>query len=226
MMTRPLFHGSVLAGVAALHLVALFGLSAWARQTPPLATPQVLSMTLVAQSDEAPAAAPRPAPPRPRAEPPRPMPKATPAPTPRPPVTAAPSPRAVSRPEPAREAPTAAPAAPASPTPAPVADAAPRAAAPSKPQYNAGYLNNPKPAYPALSRDLGEEGTVRLLVEVSARGEATAVSVAASSGYPRLDRAAQGAVRQWRFVPAKRGDEAVADSVIVPIHFSLRTEAS
>lgn len=30
-----------------------------------------------------------------------------------------------------------------------------------------------------------------------------------SSGHPRLDDAALAAVRQWRYVPAKRGDEPI-----------------
>ena len=39
----------------------------------------------------------------------------------------------------------------------------------------------------------------------------------------RLDRAALSAVKRWRFVPARRGSEAVAGRVIVPIHFNLKT---
>ena len=41
-----------------------------------------------------------------------------------------------------------------------------------------------------------------------------------SSGYPRLDEAAVAVVRdRWRFVPARRGEEALAAWVRVPISF-------
>ena len=60
-----------------------------------------------------------------------------------------------------------------------------------------------------------------LRVLVGADGQAQAVDIAASSGFERLDRAAQDAVRRWRFVPARRGNDAVAAYVNVPIAFSL-----
>ena len=47
------------------------------------------------------------------------------------------------------------------------------------------------------------------------------VDVAQRSGSRDLDRAAVDAVRQWRFVPARRGEEPIAASVVVPIVFSL-----
>ena len=37
----------------------------------------------------------------------------------------------------------------------------------------------------------------------------------------RLDQAALDAVRQWRFVPARQGEQAVAAWVLVPIQFAL-----
>ena len=66
-----------------------------------------------------------------------------------------------------------------------------------------------------------EEGKVLLLVQVSAHGTAAHVRVRQSSGFTRLDDAALEAVRQWHFVPAKRGEEAIAASVIVPIVFRI-----
>ena len=39
---------------------------------------------------------------------------------------------------------------------------------------------------------------------------------------PRLDNAAQDAVWRWKFVPARRGDEAVSAWVLVPITFNLK----
>ncbi|MGL6071203.1 energy transducer TonB [Craterilacuibacter sp.] len=94
------------------------------------------------------------------------------------------------------------------------------------PQYRGDYLHNPRPAYPPLSLELAESGTVELRVDVSAAGQALAVELAKSSGYPRLDRAAREAVRQWRFTPARRGAQAIAHRFVVPIHFSLKSVQS
>ena len=91
----------------------------------------------------------------------------------------------------------------------------------SAPRFDAAYLNNPAPAYPAVSRRLGEEGRVLLAVQVDADGAPRQVRIARSSGYPRLDAAAQVAVEKWRFVPARQGEHSVAASVNVPIHFRL-----
>jgi periplasmic protein TonB len=89
------------------------------------------------------------------------------------------------------------------------------------PSFNAGYLHNPPPSYPSVSRRMGEQGRVLLNVTVSAEGGALSVALHASSGSNRLDEAAIAAIRKWRFVPAKRGGQAVSASVIVPIKFSL-----
>ena len=91
------------------------------------------------------------------------------------------------------------------------------------PSFTADYLVNPAPAYPPLSQELGESGQVRLRVAVDASGAPSQVEIAESSGFTRLDRAALSAVKRWRFVPARRGSEAVAGRVIVPIHFNLKT---
>lgn len=61
-----------------------------------------------------------------------------------------------------------------------------------------------------------------LHVQVSADGKPLVISVAQSSGFPRLDKAAESAVKGWRFVPARRGDEALASWVDIPIQFSLK----
>ncbi len=110
---------------------------------------------------------------------------------------------------------------PPAPPPQPIA-AAPAPPAPLvAARFDADYLHNPKPVYPPLSRRQGEEGKVLLKVRVSAKGDALDVALAKSSGFPRLDNAAIDAVSRWRFVPAKRGDETVDSSVVVPITFAL-----
>ncbi len=146
-------------------------------------------------------------------------------PRPRPVAKAAPPP-----PEPAPvlavpvDAPAAATAAaaPAPRIPAPRPLAASDEPAPvSPPVFHADYLDNPAPAYPALSRRLGEQGKVILRVLVNAAGTADEVQVRSSSGHARLDEAARDTVRRWKFVPAKRGNEPVQAWVQIPISFRL-----
>ncbi len=103
----------------------------------------------------------------------------------------------------------------------PPAEAAPAAVPVSAARFDADYLHNPKPAYPIVSRRNGEEGKVQLRVRVATDGSAMEVEVKQSSGFPRLDAAAREAVLKWRFVPAKRGSDAIESWVGVPIVFSL-----
>ncbi len=88
-------------------------------------------------------------------------------------------------------------------------------------RFDADYLQNPSPIYPALSRRLSEEGKVVLRVHVNTTGQATEVAIRTPSGYARLDNAARDAVQQWRFVPARRGDSPIDAWVLVPIVFKL-----
>ncbi len=117
--------------------------------------------------------------------------------------------------------------APPAPKELPPAAPPPSAAQPAQdayqePRHDADYLRNPSPGYPRASRSLGEEGTVRLRIEVSAEGKPLQVLIEKTSGFPRLDRAAQETVASsWRFVPARRGQQAVTAWVIVPVTFSL-----
>ena len=109
-------------------------------------------------------------------------------------------------------------ASPSQRSPAPAA-AAP--AAPSQPRFDAAYLNNPAPSYPALARRLGEEGTVRIRVWVTREGRAGKVELSQSAGSPRLDRTALETVSRWRFEPARERGEPVDQWVTVPIKFKL-----
>ena len=78
------------------------------------------------------------------------------------------------------------------------------------------------PTYPASARRLGIQGTARLKVQVLADGRVGEVLVETSAGHPDLDQAAADAVRQWRFEPARRGTEAVATWVLLPVQFQLK----
>jgi len=91
-----------------------------------------------------------------------------------------------------------------------------------QPKFDADYLNNPKPGYPSISRRLGEEGVVMLRVYVSAQGTPNQIQLLKSSGFARLDQAAQEAVGRWRFIPARQGKIATDAWVQVPVSFQLR----
>ncbi len=91
----------------------------------------------------------------------------------------------------------------------------------SEANFSANYGTNPKPKYPAIARSRGWQGQVLLRVKVTADGLSEAVTVHHSSGHEVLDESAVAAVERWQFIPAKRGNSAVASTVIVPIIFTL-----
>jgi protein TonB len=214
----PLGLALVVAAHVALLLVLLL-----VRATPPQAPAAVLSVSLLPLAPEPlaePVLQPKPQPqpqPQPRQAAPRPVRLAVPADAPVAPTPARVEPVPVVEAQPTPVAPVAATPAAAQAVAAPAPTPAPQ-----PPRFDADYLDNPKPHYPALSRRMGEEGRVLLRVRVDARGEALTVDLHTSSGSPRLDQAAQDVVRRWRFVPARLGSEAVAATVLVPIAFSLK----
>ena len=153
--------------------------------------------------------------------------KVAPKPTVRP--QAQPQPAAITDPAPSPNAPlvSVAPPAPSPPvaeTPAPPAAAAQVvAAAPAVqlPSSSADYLQNPKPAYPPLSKRLGEQGKVIVRVRIGADGAAQKAEIGKSSGFERLDQAALNTALKWRYVPGKRGGIAEDMWFNVPINFVL-----
>lgn len=193
--------------VVAAH-IAIAWIALHDRAAPIISPPQALQIRLIAPERTEPA---RPQTPG-RSHPHRPVPAQVLA-TPQETASAmvAPMPAAAKEtPQPAKtEALTAAPAvAPAALTP---------------PRFNAAYLDNPAPVYPALSRRLNEEGRVSLRVFVGIDGLPAKIELHQSSGYSRLDNIAQETVRRWRFAPARLGDERIGAWVVVPISFSLRS---
>ena len=102
-------------------------------------------------------------------------------------------------------------------TPAPLHSSAPL----QLPSSDADYLNNPKPAYPPMSRRLGEQGLVVVRALIGADGNAQKAEVQQSSGYERLDRAAVETALKWRYVPGKRAGVAEAMWFNLPLRFVL-----
>ena len=84
------------------------------------------------------------------------------------------------------------------------------------------YSENPKPLYPQEARKKGYEGEVLLRVEVLSNGRVGEIEVRRSSGHEVLDRSAITALKQWRFVPAKKGETPIPVWVNIPITFQLR----
>jgi protein TonB len=113
-----------------------------------------------------------------------------------------------------------APAVERNPGPPPAAPASRESVATIPPNFNAAYLRN-EVRYPLIARRNGVEGTVKLKVLVTREGRAAHVQLEQSSGSSALDGAALEAVRNWQFVPARRGQDAVESWVLVPVVFKL-----
>ena len=83
------------------------------------------------------------------------------------------------------------------------------------------YAQTPLPAYPALARARGWEGTTLLRVEVQEDGSVGRVELLGSSGHTALDNSAIQAVKSWRFNPACHGDTPARCFIDVPVRFKL-----
>lgn len=79
-----------------------------------------------------------------------------------------------------------------------------------------------KPSYPESARRAGIEGTSLLRFEITEGGMVSKITVEKSAGHEELDRAAIAAVQKWRFEPARRGAQAVAVWVTLPVRFDLK----
>lgn len=206
--------GARYAGIAVtvlVHVVLIAALLYYAPVRRALATPKPIVVSIVT----APAPLPDP-PPKPRPAIPARMAR-TEAPTP---VEKVPDPPPVVAESPAFS-PVAIPVAESPPASAAQAAVAPEPPLFIPPRFNADYLQNPTPAYPALARRMHEQGRVMIRVLVSVDGLPERIELKTSSGFARLDQAALETIQSWKFVPARQGSEKIAAWVVVPITFSL-----
>jgi periplasmic protein TonB len=90
------------------------------------------------------------------------------------------------------------------------------------PSADAQQVNNPAPAYPAISKKLKEEGTVLLTILVTKEGRVAEAQIKTSSGHKRLDDAAVRAIKRWKFNPATQAGEPVDYWYEIDFEFSLR----
>ncbi len=75
--------------------------------------------------------------------------------------------------------------------------------------------------YPSASRRLSEEGRVLLTITIGADGKAGAMNISQSSGFERLDAAAECVIRRLPFDPGKRDGQPVEAQATLPIVFKL-----
>ncbi|RJG04377.1 energy transducer TonB [Noviherbaspirillum sedimenti] len=211
--------------VILLHIGFFYVMQSGLMQQPAPPEPKEIVAILIAAQ---PAPAPKPAAPQPPL--PQPVPKPAkpvkPVVTPKPPQQ--PAPKAITTqaepapaPAPAEPAAATAPAnsAPATATPGPVVPAAP--VQPRTVTSGVEYLQPPRPEYPALSRRMGEEGTVMLRILITERGRAERADIHKSSGVPRLDEAARQAALRAVFKPYTENGRPVPVYAILPISFQL-----
>ena len=84
----------------------------------------------------------------------------------------------------------------------------------------AKVTSRPDPVYPVRASRRGEEGTVRLKVQVLPTGSVGEIEVVSTSGSPDLDKAAVECVKQqWKFTPATLDGKPAEDGVSVRIVF-------
>lgn len=83
------------------------------------------------------------------------------------------------------------------------------------------YRDTPRPDYPESARREGRQGSVLLRVLVDEQGRSKKIEINRSSGSEALDRAAAEAIKRWRFIPARYGDQPVESWIRIPIDFSL-----
>ena len=217
----PLSRNAVIAlAVVLLHVGFI-----WALQSGLLlrVAELVVPIEALSQFVDPPAPKVEPAPPVPPAPVKKAITKAPPVPVPVPVPVPAPQPLAIADPTPSPNAPTGV----ITPQPVPAVISAPVAAAPAAPaslqlpSSDAGYLQNPTPPYPAISRRLGEQGKSTIRVLIGADGQPQRAEIAKSSGFDRLDQAAIATVMRWRYVPGKRNGVAEAMWFNVPINWVL-----
>lgn len=213
------FQWGALCGVALLHGAALLVLSHVPSSNPvqpPATTPPLALVTLPTLAAAQPAAKVekpvQPQPKKPHTPPPSPL-KAQ--------AKSARAPEAVHAATPRKKAATES-SEHAAPHAARETETPKREIAETPPTQVGGYAHTPRPAYPALSIEMGEEGSVGLRAEIDTEGHPSRVSIAKSSGFPRLDRAALAAVNGWRFNPARRNNEAIPFTYTFSVTFNLR----
>jgi len=80
---------------------------------------------------------------------------------------------------------------------------------------------HPLPEYPAMARQLHQEGRVYVHLLLDYDGTVMQTRLVKSSGYELLDQAAQDGAKKFRFSPARQGERTVRVWVSIPVDFRL-----
>lgn len=81
-------------------------------------------------------------------------------------------------------------------------------------------IDTPPPQYPIELACAGIGGQTLLGVEVGPAGTPTKIELVRTSGNDELDRLAKESVQGWKFRPATRAGQPVAQSIQVPVNFT------
>lgn len=92
----------------------------------------------------------------------------------------------------------------------------------SPPSHQGAALGNRRPKYPEQSLRKKEQGRVTLIAHVLPSGKASHVSIKQSSGFTRLDNAAQKAAEKYHYRPAMQHGKPIAYDYIFTITFSIQ----
>ena len=97
-------------------------------------------------------------------------------------------------------------------------------AEPVPPSTAVAAIDTPPPQYPLEQACAGIGGKTVLSVEIGPDGTPDQVRLVTSSGNEALDRQAEEAVRGWKFRPATRAGQPVAQGIQVPVTFTPPNE--
>lgn len=83
------------------------------------------------------------------------------------------------------------------------------------------YVPDPQDYYPNQSKQLEEEGQIRVRICVNTQGRVGEATVATPSQFERLNEAAIKLAKQYRFRPATEGGKPVDQCVVLPVKFNM-----
>jgi protein TonB len=83
------------------------------------------------------------------------------------------------------------------------------------------YVPDPQDYYPNQSKQLEEEGQIRVRICVNVQGRVGEATVATPSQFERLNEAAIKLAKQYRFKPATEAGKPVDQCVVLPVKFNM-----
>lgn len=87
--------------------------------------------------------------------------------------------------------------------------------------YEVGSTKNPRPPYPPTAFTARIEGRVILKVHVMPDGKPAEIQLLQTSGSAQLDKSALDTLAKWELQPARKNGEAIDQWIEIPIHFRV-----